>query len=101
MAMTTQEIQQYINTAMGSKFDDLTSESGEMTTSAEGDGRFMGKVIATRYGGLPSGRDLFLAIGETEKKLQIVKLGKAECVNPGKGDLDALLLKELGIRKGE
>lgn len=98
--MTTREIQQYINAAIASKFDHFTSESGEMMTSKEGDGRFMGKVIATRYGGLPSGRDLFLAIGETEKKLQIAKLGKSECVTPSKDDLDALLLKELGIKKG-
>ncbi len=97
--MTTQEIQQYIDAAIGSKFEDFTSESGEMMTSKEGDGRFMGKVFATRYAGLPVGKDIFLAIGETEKKLQIVKLGKAECVKPSEGDLDALLLKELGIKK--
>jgi hypothetical protein len=28
-------------------------------TSEGGDGRFLGKVIATRYGGLPEERDLF------------------------------------------
>jgi hypothetical protein len=54
-------------------------------------------VIATRYAGLPAGRDLFLAIGETELKVQIVKLGRSECLSPGEDDLDALLLKELGI----
>ena len=96
--MTTQEIQQYIETAIGSNSSDFRSESGEMMTSEEGDGRFLGKVIATRYSGLPEGRDLFLAIGETSMKLQIVKLGKSECVKPSKDDLDALLLKELGIR---
>ncbi len=67
-------------------------------TSAGGDGRFLGKVIATRYGNLPGGKEMFLAIGETEKKLQIVKFGKSECVKPTPVDLDALLLKELGIK---
>ncbi|MEJ6579551.1 MAG: hypothetical protein QNL33_08050 [Akkermansiaceae bacterium] len=99
--MTTQEIQQYIDAAIGSNIEGFTSESGEMMTSAEGDGRFMGKVMATRYGGLPVARDLFLAIGETDLKVQIVKLGKAECLKPSKDDLDALLLKELGIKKEE
>ena len=95
--MTTQEIQQYIDTAIGANFEGFTSESGEMMTSEGGDGRFMGKVIATRYGGLPVGRDLFLAIGETDLKVQIVKLGRSEGLSPGEGDLAALLLKELGI----
>ena len=99
--MTTQAIQQYIDTAISAHLEGVTSESGEMMTSAGGDGRFFGKVIATRYGGLPMGRDIFLAIGETEKKLQIVKLGRSECVKPSKGDLDGLLLKELGIKKKE
>ena len=99
--MTTQEIQKYIDAAITSKFDGVTSESGEMMTSEGGDGRFMGKVIATRYGGLPTGRDLFLAIGETELKVQIVKLGRSECLKPEEGDLDALLLKELRIEKEE
>ena len=97
--MTTQEIQKYIDAAITSKFDRVTSESGEMMTSEGGDGRFFGKVVATRYGGLPAGRDLFLAIGETELKVQIVKLGKSECLTPGEDDLDALLFKELGIEK--
>ncbi|MDA7506440.1 hypothetical protein N9A89_06005 [Akkermansiaceae bacterium] len=99
--MTTQEIQKYIDSAIGSKHEGFSSESGEMVTSASGDGRFMGKVFATRYGGLPVRGDIFLAIGETEKKLQIVKLGKAECVKPTEDDLDAMLLKELGIKKEE
>ena len=60
----------------------------------------MGKVFATRYGGLPLDRDLFLAVGETDKKVQIVKLGKSECLKPSEVDLDALLLKELGIKVG-
>lgn len=97
--MTTEEIQNYIHAAIESKFEGFASESGEMMTSAKGDGRFFGKVIATRYGGLPVGRDLFLAIGETEQKLQIVKLGKSECVAPEKDGLNAMLLKELGIEK--
>ena len=96
--MTTQEIQQYIDTAIGANFEGFTSESGEMMTSEGGDGRFMGEVIATRYGGLPVGRDLFLAIGETDLEVQIVKLGRSECLSPGEGDLAALLLKELGIK---
>ena len=95
--MTTQEIQQHIDTAIGANFEGFISESGEMMTSEGGDGRFMGKVIATRYGGLPVGRDLFLAIGETDLEVQIVKLGRSECLSPGEGDLAALLLKELGI----
>ena len=98
--MTTQEIQQYIDAAIGANFEGLTSESGEMMTSEGGDGRFVGKVIATRYGGLPVGRDLFLAIGETNLKVQIVKLGRSECLSPAESDLDALLLKELGIEAG-
>ncbi len=99
--MTTQEIQEHIDAALRTKFDDLTSESGEMMTDAKGDGRFMGKVIATRYGGLPLGRSMFLAIGETEKKLQIVKFGKSEAVKPSQDDLDGMLFKELDIKKEE
>ena len=95
--MNTQEIQQYIDAAIGSNFEDFTSESGEVMTSAGGDGRFMGKVFATRYVGLPSGGDIFLAIGESKNKVQIVKLGKAESLTPAKADLDTLLEKELGI----
>ena len=60
----------------------------------------MGKVFATRYSGLPSlpaGGFIFLAIGETEKKGQIVKFGNVECLKPGTADLDVLLEKELGI----
>jgi hypothetical protein len=95
--MNTLQIQQYIDAAIGSKFEKFTSESGEVMTSAGGDGRFMGKVFATRYAGLPAGRDIFLAIGESEKKVQIVKLGKAECLKPVKEDLDMILAKELGI----
>lgn len=97
--MTSEEIQQYIDAAIGSKFEGFTSESGEMITSAGGDGRFEGKVIATRYAGLPGGQDIYLAIGETELKAQIVKFGKAECVRPSESDLDMMLRKELGIEK--
>ena len=71
-----------------------------MLTSEKGDGRFVGKVIATRYSGLAEGRDIFLAIGETELNAQIVKLGKSECLRPSESDLDMLLLRELGIKKG-
>ncbi|MGC6427337.1 MAG: hypothetical protein ACON5H_10130 [Akkermansiaceae bacterium] len=93
--MTTEEIQQYVHSAIEAKFANVTSESGELMTSEGGDGRFLGKVFATRYTGL--GRDLFLAIGETEKSVQIVKLGRSEVLKPGRGDLDMLLLKELKI----
>jgi len=95
--MTTEEIQNYVDAAIRKKFRGLSSESGEMMTSDGGDGRFFGKVIATRYAGLPANRDLFLAIGETDQKIQIVKLGKSECLTPGKDDLNVLLYKELGI----
>ena len=95
--MNTQEIQQYIDAAIGSKFNNVTSESGEVMTSEGGDGRFMGKVFATRYFGLPVGGDIFLAIGESEKGVQIVKLGRAESLTPTEVDLDWMLEKELGI----
>lgn len=97
--MNTQEIQEYIDAAIGSNFEGLSSESGEVMTSEGGDGRFMGKVFATKYSGLPAGREIFLAIGESEMKVQIVKLGKAECLKPAKADLDMLLEKELGIER--
>lgn len=66
-------------------------------TSEEGDGRFFGKVIATRYAGLHGRGDLYLAIGETVKHSQIIKFGDSECLNPSETELDLLLLKELGI----
>lgn len=99
--MNTQEIMQYIDAAIDSNFDNFTSESDEMMTSEGGDGRFMGKVFATRYTGLPNlpvGGSIFLAIGETEKKVQIVKFGNVECLKPGTDNLDVLLEKELGIK---
>jgi hypothetical protein len=95
--MTTQEIQQYIDAAISSNFDGYTSESGEMMTDAGGDGRFFGKVTATRYVGLPGGSDIFLAIGQTDKDAQIIKFGNSECLKPSENDLDLLMLKELGI----
>jgi hypothetical protein len=95
--MTTQEIQEYIDAAIRSNFEDFTSESGEVMTSAGGDGRFMGKVIATRYSGLPTEGDIFLAIGKSEKNVQIVKLGRSECLEPAQNDLDMILEKETGI----
>ena len=97
--MTTQEIQQYIDAAIRSHFEDYTSESGEMMTSEGGDGRFLGKVIATRYAGLPGGKDVYLAIGETAKQTQIIKFGDSECLKPSETELDLLLQKELGIEK--
>lgn len=71
------------------KFDGFTPESGEMTTSAEGDGRFVAKVIATRYSSLPDKGDNFLATGETDKQMQIVKPGESECLTPDDADLDS------------
>ena len=99
--MDTQEIQQYIDTAISSYFSDFASESHEMMTDPEGDGRFLGKVFATRYSGLPVEGYIFLAIGETKKKVQIVKFGDLECLNPGTTDLDVILEKELGIKASE
>ncbi|MGJ8725476.1 MAG: hypothetical protein ACSHYB_13035 [Roseibacillus sp.] len=100
-SMTTQEIQEYIEAAMSSKFDGYTTESAEMMTSEGGDGRFFGKVFATRYAGLPKGQMLFLVVGETEKKIQIVKFGNTESLTPSETDLDLLLLKELGVEIDE
>ena len=95
--MTTEEIQQYIDEAIHSNFKDVTSQSGEMMTSPEGDGRFLGKVFATLYSGLPKKQAVYLAIGGTEKKRQIIKLGDSECLSPSQSELDLLLMKELGI----
>jgi len=99
--MTTQEIQNYIETAIGSKFDGYTSESMEMMTSEGGDGRFLGKVMATRYLGLSTAPDIYLVIGQSRKGVQIIKFGRSECLNPMTGDLDFVLLKELGIERKE
>jgi hypothetical protein len=99
--MTTQEIQQYIDAAILSKFDGCTTESDEMMTSEEGDGRFFGKVTATLYAGLPGGKVVYLAIGQTEKLTQIIKFGDWECLKPSETELDLLLLKELGIEPSE
>jgi hypothetical protein len=99
--MTTQEIQHYIEAAVSSKFDGYTSESMEMMTSEGGDGRFLGKVMATRYLNLSTVPDIYLVIGQTEKGVQIMKFGRSECLNPTDGDLDLMLLKELGIEKKE
>ncbi len=95
--MTTEEIQQYIDTAIRSNFENHTSESGEMMTSEGGDGRFLGKVIATRYSGLPTGKDIYLVIGQTAKGTQVIKFGDLECFKPSVVELDLFLLKELGI----
>jgi hypothetical protein len=97
--MTTPEIQQYIDAAIRSHFDGYTTESGEMMTSVGGDGRFLGKVVATMYVGLPGGQDIYLAIGQTEKQTQIIKFGDSECLKPSETELDLLLHKELGIEK--
>ena len=96
--MTTKEIKDHIHTAIKTNFDGFTTQSDEMQTSEGGDGRFHGTVFATRYSGLAQNPYIFLAIGETEKKVQIVKLGNLECLIPGPADLDVLLEKELGIK---
>jgi hypothetical protein len=98
--MTTLEISEYIDAAVSSAYSGYTSQSGEMTTSQEGDGRFLGKVTATRYSGLPIGGDIFVAIGNTPEGAQIVKVGRSECVKPETENLDLLLEKELGIKTG-
>lgn len=95
--MTHQEIQQYIDTAIRSKFEHYTSESGEMMTSEGGDGRFLGKVSATRYMGFPRRTDIYLVIGMTAKQMQIIKFGDTECIKPSETELDVMLFKELGI----
>jgi hypothetical protein len=95
--MTTEEIQQHIDAAIRTNYDGYTTESGEMETDAGGDGRFFGKVVATMYSGLTEGRNIYLAIGETAKKTQIIRFGDSECLKPGKAELDLLLRKELGI----
>jgi hypothetical protein len=95
--MTQQEIQQYIDTAIRSKFEGYTSESGEMMTSEGGDGRFFGKVFATQYVGLRGREDIYLVIGETVKQTQIIKFGDTECIKPGVTELDLMLYKELAI----
>lgn len=95
--MNHQEIQQYIDTAIRAKFQNYTSQSGEMMTSEGGDGRFFGKVIATQYVGLRGREDIYLVIGKTAKQLQIIKFGDTECIKPGETELDVMLFKELGI----
>lgn len=95
-AMTTQEIQKHVDAAMGARFGDITAESGEVMTSEGGDGRFFGKVTATLYAGMPDGQVIYLAIGQSEKLVQIVKFGRSECLKPSEADLDLILLKELG-----
>ena len=98
--MTTEEIQQYVETAIRSNFSGYTTESGERETSAGGDGRFFGKVIATMYSGLSAGRNIYLAIGVTEKGTQIIKFGDSECLKPSETELGLMLRKELGIKPG-
>jgi hypothetical protein len=51
------------------------------------------------YSGLPESGDIYLAIGTTEKGVQIVKFGMSESLNPKDDELDFLLQKELGIVK--
>ena len=99
--MTTEDIQQHINGVLEKHFTGISAQSGEMMTSEGGDGRFFGKVTATLYSGFPGGQELYLAIGETEKKTQIIKFGLSECLQPGQYELDMLLFKELGIKPSE
>jgi hypothetical protein len=95
--MTQQEIQHYIDKAIAANFDNYTSQSGEMMTSEGGDGRFLGKVFATRYMGFPRRADIYLVIGMTAKQIQIIKFGDTECIKPSETELDVMLFKELGI----
>ena len=97
--MTTEEIQSHIHEAVRSNFDGFTAESMEMMTSEGGDGRFLGKVVAIRYLALPPAPEIYLAIGTTHKGVQIVKFGNSECLSPQAGDLDFLLMKELGLER--
>lgn len=97
--MTTEEIQQYINAAVSSKFDGYNAQAMEMMTSEGGDGRFFGKVSAIRYSGIADYGDLYLAVGTSEKGVQIVKFGNSESLTPEEGELDFLLQKELEIVK--
>ena len=59
LAMTTQEIQEYIDAVIRSKFEDFTAESGEVMTSAEGDGRFMGKGVRDEIWSTSGGEGYF------------------------------------------
>ena len=95
--MTTKEIQDYVEAAINAKFSGYTTEAAEMMTSEGGDGRFFGKVSAVRYMGLPEGESLFLVVGETEKKIQIMKFGNTEALTPTEADLVLVLRKELGL----
>ncbi|MEP4079797.1 hypothetical protein [Haloferula sp.] len=99
--MTTEEIQHYINEAVRKKFEGFKAESMEMMTSEGGDGRFLGKVYAMRYLGISENPEIYLAVGSTDRGVQIVKFGNSECLTPQEGDLDFLLQKELGIEKEE
>ncbi len=99
--MTTEEIQGYINDAIRSNFEGFTAESMEMMTSEGGDGRFLGKVSAIRYLGLAPAPEIYLAIGTTERGVQIVKFGNSECLQPQVGELDFLLKKEVGVEPPE
>lgn len=83
--------------AIAAQFEGYTTQAGEMMTSEGGDGRFFGKVDAVRYSGLPQMGELFLVVGETEKKVQIIKFGNTECLAPSQTDLDLVLQKELGL----
>lgn len=95
--MTTEEIQRYINEAIRNNFEGFTADAMEMMTSEGGDGRFFGKVTAIRYRGLPAAADVYLAIGTTEKGVQIVKFGMSESLTPTEAELEFLLCKELGL----
>lgn len=97
LGMTDLEIQQYIDRSIRSNFQSHTSESGEMMTSEGGDGRFLGRVVATRYMGFSNRHDIYLVIGMTAKGTQIIKFGDTECIKPGEMELDVMLFKELGI----
>ena len=95
--MTTDEIQTYFGEKIAEEFPEVRRETGEITAVAGEDGRFVGTVRATLYANLAGGRQVYAAVGKTEKGIQIVKLGRSECLTPDEGDLDFLLKKELDI----
>ena len=72
--MTTEEIQEYINLAIRGGFKGVKMESGEVMTSEGGDGRFLGKVMATRYGGLPVGEIFSSQSGRLTRKCRSLSL---------------------------
>ena len=95
--MTVEEIREYVESALRAQFEGFVAESFEMMASEGGDGRFHGKVFGTSYSGLIKGGPLYLAVGQAENGVQIVRFGNTESLTPTQADLDLALRKELGI----